>query len=306
MSQTVLVAGATGMLGSRIAHHLLAEPEAKIGLLVRPGTLEDPAKKGLLSLLLARGAEIIQGDLADHASLDRATMGVQVIISAVQGGPDIIHNGQLALLEAAKRNGVRRILPSDFALDLFETPDGEHPPYDLRRAADKAIAASGLEHLHVLNGVFMDVFLSPTSMFDRQHATARLWGSGHERFGATSVDDTARYAARAALDRSLPSGKFAVAGQVLSFEDATLAFEQATGRTFKRERLGSVANLRAFIAGKRASNLIAATIGTYVLYMLTDVAALRDLQNDRYPDIHPHSFAEFLQHALVPAGAGRA
>jgi uncharacterized protein YbjT (DUF2867 family) len=305
MSQTVLVAGATGMLGSRIAHYLLAEPEAEVRLLVRPKTLEDPVKTALLSPLLARGAEIIQGDLADRASLDRATMGVNIIISAVQGGPDIIHDGQLALLEAAKRNGVRRILPSDFALDLFETPDGEHPPYDLRRAADKAIAASGLEHVHVLNGVFMDVFLSPRSMFDRQHATARLWGDGHERFGATSVDDTARYAARAALDRSLPSGKFAVAGQVLSFDDVASALEHTTGRAFTRERLGSVADLRAFIA-KRPSDPMAATIGTYMLYMLTDVAALRDLQNGRYPDIHPCSFAQFLQRALVPAGITRA
>ncbi|WP_284948144.1 NmrA family NAD(P)-binding protein [Acidisoma cladoniae] len=260
----------------------------------------------LLSPLLARGAKIIQGNLADSASLDRATMGVDVIVSAVQGGPDVIHDGQLALLEAAKKNGVRRILPSDFALDLFETPNGEHPPFDLRRAADQAIAASGLEHVHVLNGVFMDVFLSPRSMFDRHHATARLWGDGQEWFGATSVDDTARYAARAALDRGLPSGKFAVAGQVLSFDDVASAFEQATGQAFTRERLGSVTDLRAFIAGQRAHDPMAATIGTYVLYMLTEPAALRDLQNGRYPDIHPCSFAQFLERALTPAGASRA
>ncbi len=28
-------------------------------------------------------------------------------------------------------------------------------------------------------------------------------------------------------------------------------------------------------------------IGTYQLYMLTSVAAVRDLQNSRYPEIHP-------------------
>ncbi len=35
MTQTVLLAGATGMFGSRIAHHLLAQPDAHIRLLVR-------------------------------------------------------------------------------------------------------------------------------------------------------------------------------------------------------------------------------------------------------------------------------
>ena len=55
-------------------------------------------------------------DLADAPSLDRATDGVDVIISAVQGGPDFIVKGQVALAEAGKRNGVPRILPSDFGL----------------------------------------------------------------------------------------------------------------------------------------------------------------------------------------------
>ena len=302
MPQTVLVAGATGMLGSRIAHHALAEPDAKVRLLVRPGTMDNPVKRALLSPLLAAGAEIIQGDLANRASLDKATMGVDVIVSAVQGGQDVILDGQLALLDAAKKNGVRRILPSDYALDLFETPEGEHPPYDMRRAADKVIAASGLEHVHILNGVFMDVFLSPRSMFDQETSTARFWGGGHERFGATSVEDTARFVARAALDRGLPSGKFAVAGQVLSFEDVTSAFEQVTGRTYSRERLGSVAELRAFIVSKRSGDPMAVMSATYMLYMVTDVAALRDMQNERYPDIQPQSFVEFLRHALDHAG----
>ena len=81
MTQTVLLVGATGMLGSRIAHHLLAQPGAHVRLLVRdPG-----ASKPALDPLSARGAEIIAGDLADAASLDRATHGIDVVVSAVQG-----------------------------------------------------------------------------------------------------------------------------------------------------------------------------------------------------------------------------
>ena len=82
MTQTVLLAGATGMLGSQIAHHLLDQPEARLRLLVRGG---NPGKRAALGPLLARGAEVIEGDLADRASLDRATRGVDVIVSAVPG-----------------------------------------------------------------------------------------------------------------------------------------------------------------------------------------------------------------------------
>ena len=116
MTPTVLLVGATGMLGGRIAHYLLGRPEARTRLLVRIGT----GKPDTLKQFAARGAEVIEGDLADLASLDRATEGVDVIVFAVQGGPDVIVDGQVALAEAGKRNGVRRILPSDFALDLLE------------------------------------------------------------------------------------------------------------------------------------------------------------------------------------------
>ena len=155
MTDTVLLAGATGMLGSRIAHHLLALPGASVRLLVRDRTV----KKEALEPLVSRGAELVEGDLADPASLDRATRGVDVIISAVQGGPDVIVDGQVALAEAGKANGARRMLPSDYALDLFEATPGEHAMFDMRARADARIASIGLEQVNVLQGAFMDMFL---------------------------------------------------------------------------------------------------------------------------------------------------
>ena len=87
MTQTVLLAGATGMLGNRIARYLLDQPRARLRLLVRT------SKREALDPLLARGAELVEGDLADRISLDRATRGVDVIVSAVQGGPEVIVDG---------------------------------------------------------------------------------------------------------------------------------------------------------------------------------------------------------------------
>ena len=103
------------MFGSRIASHLLNQADARVRLLIRP--TEDKTRKTALSPLFKRGAEIVEGDLADESALDRATQGVDVIVSAVQGGSDVIIDGQVALAKAGKRNGARRILPSDYALD---------------------------------------------------------------------------------------------------------------------------------------------------------------------------------------------
>ena len=73
MTQTVLLAGATGMLGSEIARRLL----------VRGG---DAARRAALDPLLARGAEIIEGDLADRASRDGASILDAADVIEVQTG----------------------------------------------------------------------------------------------------------------------------------------------------------------------------------------------------------------------------
>ena len=298
MTQNVLVVGATGMLGQRIAHHLVDQPEIGVRLMVRSARAKGQ-QQSALDDLVGRGAEVIVADLADAASLDRATQGVDVIVSAVQGLRDIIVDGQLKLLEAARRNGVRRILPSDFALDLFKAPPGEHLNFNLRAEADESIAASGLEHVHILNGAFMDNFLHSSfgGVFDRDAGTATYWGDGSERFDATSVEDTARYAARAAIDPKLFSGKFAIAGERLSFSGVIDAVENVYGRRFKRKSRGSVADLQALIAKQRADNpgSMEALGNTYLLYMLNGQTALDDLQNERYPDLRPESYVDHLR-----------
>ncbi len=301
MTQTILLAGATGMLGSRIASHLLEQPETKVRLLVRD--LENSAKQDTVKPLLDRGAEVIQGDLADQDSLDRATKGVDVIVSAVQGGPDVIIHGQVALAEAGKRNGVRRILPSDYALDLFEATPGEHMMFDLRRTANAQIAATGLEQINVLQGAFMEMFAPGAGTINYDAGTVSYWGDGSQVIELTSLEDTARMIAHVALDRGVAAGKFAFAGDRISILDVVKVIEAQTGRTLEQHSMGSEAELRAAHgqALKDTSNPFGAVMLAYQLYMLTGQTALSDLQNDRYPDVKLENFAQFAGRSLPHA-----
>jgi uncharacterized protein YbjT (DUF2867 family) len=297
MTQTILLAGATGKLGSRIASYLLEQPETKVRLLVR--NLENSAIKPLLE----RGAEIVQGDLADHDSLDRATQGADVIVSAVQGGPDVIIDGQIALAEAGKRNGVRRILPSDYALDLFEATPGEHMMFDLRRTADERIAATGLDQVNVLQGAFMEMFAPDAGTINYAAGTVSYWGEGNQVIELTSLEDTARMIAHVALDQGVAAGKFAFTGDRISILEAVKVIETQTGRAFEHHSMGSEAELRAAHgqALKDTSNPFGSVMLAYQLYMLTGQTALTDLQNDRYPDVKLESFAQFAARVLPHA-----
>ena len=280
------------MLGRQIARHLVDQSEVRVRLLVRSG---EAKKRAVLDPLLTRGAEIIEGDLANRASLERATCGVDVIVSAVQGGPEVIIDGQVTLAEVGKRNGVRRILPSDYALDLFKATPGEHMMFDLRKMADERIAASGIEHIHVLQGAFMEMFGPGMGTIDYDAGVVTFWGDGAQVIETTSVEDTGRMIARVALDRTVGSGKFAFSGDKVSILDAAQTIEAETGRRFKRRSNGSEAALRVAMAeaARDKANPFKAVMLAYQLYMLTGQTALSDLQNDRYPDLKLESFALF-------------
>ncbi len=288
------------MLGSHVARHLVKQPEASLRLLIRPEGAEKA--KDTLKPLLADGAEVIEGDLSDRASLDRATQGVDVIVSAVQGGPDVIIEGQLALASAGKRNGVRRIQPSDYALDLFNATPGEHMMFDLRRQADEKIADLGIEHVHVLQGAFMEMFAPGMGTFDYDKGTVSFWGEGAQPIEVTSLEDTARMIARIALDRTIPSGKFAFAGDKVSILDAARIIEEKTGHSFEPHSNGSEKDLRAAMA-KAKDDPKTAVMLAYQLYMLTGQTALSDLQNDRYADMQFESFAQFAARTLPNTAA---
>ncbi len=292
---TVLVAGATGMLGNRIADHLLDQSDVAVRLLVRATNRPDDANTQALDALVARGAVVVPGDVTDPASLGPITVDVDVVISALQGGPEIIVDGQVALAVAGVRNGVRRFVPSDYAIDLFSAPQGA-PQFDIRRQADSVIDDLPLEVVHVLNGAFMDMMLDPGTpgLIDVDNATVTLWGTGDEPFDLTTVDDTARFIARVATDPADMSGVHYLSGAQTTFNTIIEETERITGTVLTRSVLGSADDLRRITAA--ADDPWSVVQEWYFLSMLT-VAPFPTNDNDRYPDVHPTGLHDYLVEA---------
>jgi uncharacterized protein YbjT (DUF2867 family) len=65
-NRTILVTGATGNQGGAVAHHLLQHGKYKVCALVHD------QNKPAAQALKQGGVELIEGDLNDRASLDRA------------------------------------------------------------------------------------------------------------------------------------------------------------------------------------------------------------------------------------------
>jgi NADH dehydrogenase len=132
----ILVAGGTGRLGTAVVGRLVSR-----GTDVRVLT-RDPGRARHLE---AERVEVVTGDVRDRASLGRATAGVEVVVSAVQGftGPGRIspatvdRDGNANLTDAAGTAGADLVLISavgaaaNSPMELFR----------MKRAAEEYAAA---------------------------------------------------------------------------------------------------------------------------------------------------------------------
>ncbi|MFG1609452.1 NmrA family NAD(P)-binding protein [Actinoplanes sp. NPDC049265] len=298
MSNAVIaLVGGSGQLGTLVADEILALPDVQLRLLVRPG------RRDRVAHLERRGAQIVEGAIGAGAepALAAFAAGATTVISAVQGGPEVIIDGQSSLLRAARDNGVRRFIPSDFSLNLFTVAKGQILSSDTRRAfADVAAAEAGdVEVVHVLNGQFLDrkVLFGFIRVIDPATRTAYVWGDGDTPMDFTTYADTARYTAAAATDDSPIGDVLGVAGDTLTFHETVLAFEKASGKSLRVERLGSMADLDQRIADRQRSD--PADFHAYLPLMyyraqLNGTGRIEPLMNDRYPSVTPSTVEQYV------------
>ncbi|WP_437525385.1 NmrA family NAD(P)-binding protein [Sorangium sp. So ce726] len=295
--QTIALVGGTGSLGTLIGNAVLDKPGVQLRLLVRQGSRDKVAA------LEKRGAQVVEGALGADAggALASLCQGASTIISAVQGGADVIIDGQTHLLRAARDAGVKRFIPSDYSLDLFKVKPGHIPTSEMRRQfALVADAERGdVEVVHVLNGGFLDrgVLFGFIRVIDVDKRTAYVWGDGKQPMDWTTYADTARYTAEVAIDERPVPRVFSVAGDVLDFEGLVHAYESGSGKKLRVERLGSLEELDARIDELQKAgpaNLLAYLPLMYFRSILSGEGKLDELMNDRYPSIRPTTVREYV------------
>ena len=260
------VTGATGFLGSHVAR-ILADQGADLRLLVRPTSN--------LKNLEGLKAETATGDLRDPASLEKAISGCDTVFHVAADyrlwvrDPDEMYRsnveGTRALLEAARKNSVRRVVYTSSVATMGFTSNGspadEDSPVSLpemigpykrsKFMAEQIAMEAGRSGVHV-------VTVNPTTPVGEQDVkptpTGRIVVDFLKRKFPAYVDTglnlvDARECARghvSALERGRSGERYILGGENLTLKQILDKLEKITGLPSPKVKLPYVF---AFAAG---------------------------------------------------------
>ena len=232
-----LVVGATGLLGAEICRRL-ATAGKSFRAMVRKTS--DPAKKDVLKQL---GAELMEGDLKDRASLDRACDGATAIIttptaiSSRQEGDTfqtVDLDGQKSLIDAARAAKVEHYVFISVSGNLGK--QGGNPLIDAKRTVENHLRQCGLSHAILRPTFFMEIWLSPHLGFDFQNAKATIYGSGQNKISYVSLHNVADFAVAALSNPAARNAVIELGGpDTLSPLEVVRMFEKISGRRFETQ-----------------------------------------------------------------------
>lgn len=228
----ILVAGATGVLGSEIVRRLTARGE-QVRALTRVTSAPEKVER-----LKRMGAQIVQGDLRDPQSLLAACTGVDAVISTVttiltsQPGDSFEATdgqGTKSLIDAARNTRV-----SKFVFVSFDTTkSADNPLSRAKHDAEEHLKASGLDYTILHSTLFCEIWLGPMLFADTDAGTAKVYGRGTEKLRYVTVGDVAEFAVQSLTNPAARNAVIPVGGpDEISQRDAVRMFEECFAKKF--------------------------------------------------------------------------
>jgi uncharacterized protein YbjT (DUF2867 family) len=228
-TSTVLVAGASGLLGAEICRQLSAR-NLPVKAIVR--STADPVKTDPLFKL---GVELVQGDLLNKESLSHALKGVATVIATVSSMPfsykpgendiqRVDEDGMINLIEASKSARVNHFIYTSFSINI----DLDFPLRNAKRKVEKYLQKSGLTYTILRPGYFMEVWFSAGTGFDALNGKVSICGTGTNPLAYISYKDVAKFALKSIYHPDLKNEILELGGpQNISPLDAVRIFEEA-------------------------------------------------------------------------------
>lgn len=236
MSNTILVTGATGNVGSEVVKQLSAK-----GVNVRAccHTLSKADK------IRGPGVEIVEVDYDKPETVEAAFKGVKKLFLLT---PVVAKMVEITaqLMEDAKKSGVKHIVKLS-NLDLVTDEEAKIPPLGWHRQADKIIEESGIPFTFLRPLGFMQNFFMYKQTIEAQNAIYTSTGDGKVNF--VDARDIAAVAVEALIGDGHEGKSYPITGpEAISYNQAAEILSEVLGRKITHVSI-SEEDVRKGVAG---------------------------------------------------------
>lgn len=285
----MLVAGGTGLLGTRLVRHLVDGGNA-VRVLTR-----DPRR----AAHLPAGVAIEIGDIGT-TSLDAAVAGCTTVVSAVHGfaGPTrtspatVDRDGNARLIAAARRARVSRFVLVSVVGAAVDHPMSLHR---MKYEAELELRRSGLDAVVVRATSYLETWCDIIGAKIAHGGPALVLGPGQNPVNFVGVDDVARFVAAAATGDTRVGPLVSVGGpENLSFTQVAEQILASSGRAGDIRHV-PLAMLRVMsMLGRPFNAEMARKAEAAVVMNTTDMAFDARATRDLFPDIPVTRLADLV------------
>ncbi|CAI6038660.1 hypothetical protein V2G26_010841 [Clonostachys chloroleuca] len=219
--RNVAVAGASGIIGSKLVPLLIESGRFTVTILGRAGFTDVPA-----------GAKLVVVDYHDQESLFRGLRGQDAIISTLSREATLL---QIPLIDAAVRAGVKRFIPSEFGGNLKDSNLRQLPNYankaKVENHLEKLSSAHGITYTYIYNNVLLDWSIEKGVLLNFQDATVHLYDGGHRAVSMTRVAAAAKAAVQVLLHADETRNKAVRIHEIVISQSQLLAYAKEVDAT---------------------------------------------------------------------------
>jgi hypothetical protein len=195
MVYQVAIAGISSKLALKVVAELLKKPDVQIRGSCReinklPSFLKDSSR-----------VMLIQCEPFDANTLRSLLRGCTIAICCYFADNKTMLDGQKLLIDLCEQEGVSRYMASDYTVDYNGLELGEIELKDPMKLLVSYLATkSKVRGVHILVGVFMEIFWEYLGFWNAQGKTLHYWGTGNEEWDLSTYQTAAEYVAAVALD----------------------------------------------------------------------------------------------------------
>jgi hypothetical protein len=302
----ILIAGITGNIGAYAAAHALSQGHTVRGLGRSPSKLPEKTAAALESF-------VTSSSYYDIPALDRAVAGVDAVICAYGGMPELHLDAQLLLLRACERAGVKRYLAAGWNYDWRVLKLGDEPVYDAAMMFHQQVAlTSTIKPCHIFSGMLAEVFFGldgqdgftprDGGVWDPIEKRMEIWGSGDEEWNLTTEEDAGRWGVEVITADGAEDGGFVtVCSWICSMKEIKAKYEALKGKEVGWDSKGDLEQLRGIAQRESKSGLRRFWEWHRHVFMENCVSGrwnLKNIENERFPAVKATSMEAFIGQRL--------